>query len=682
MKCLKCLLIALVFLQPCLLATPTAMATVDSLRWTLDQEALSWPADELVPLYLALGKALQEVNEFPEALELLDRGIHLAKSEALSQLILDLELEQGICLFHLGKYEEALPLLKACIKGNKKRGTKRRAVGNHFLSKIFQINGTYEQAYKHALDGLLQREQSRDSLGMALALNQVGQILNAQENFQMALSKFEAAMAILEKSPDEKLLLETYGALAAVYEKLERKDKSMNFNRKALALSEKYEYKPGIAVGQSNNADLYIDLGLYELAAEQYASSFLLFEELNDKMGQVKTQLGIGHALLKIEHFERALDHLDEAGCLAAEMGANKPLSLVYKYLAQANMGLGNAEHGYQYLYKYTALKDSMLNELSWIEMGAEQDKYEVASRENEIALLKAEKNLLEKEKKIKGLYWGLLSIFVIFFSGLLFILFSKWKMQARLLKLLELRGEKIKVQNDKLAQSNLDLQHFASVASHDLREPLRMINSYTKLLNRRYSKTFDANAQEFMGFIMDAATRMDRMLTDLLDYSRAEKKGERDQWVGAVDLVETALANLTYKINSKGAKVDYLKSHLPQLYVNRTAMIQLFQNLISNAVKFSDVEAPEVVIDCVKRGPFYCFAIKDNGIGIKKEKQTEIFEMFTRLHSQQEFEGTGIGLATCKKIVSRQGGEIWVESNEGQGSTFYFTIPQDVSSN
>jgi len=537
-------------------------------------------------------------------------------------------------------------------------------------------------AYKHSLKGLLQCEQIRDSLGIAQSLNQVGQILNAQESFQMALEKFEAALVILEKLPDEKLLLQTYSALAGIHKKLNRKDKSLHYNRKALGLAEKHQYKQGIAEGKKNNAELYIELGLYELAAEQYANALELFEELDDKMGQIRTQLGLGHAKVMSEDFESALDHLDEAACQAKEYGANKPLSLVYKYLALANKGLGNAEDAYQFLHMYTALKDSMLNELSWKEMGAVKEKYEEDSHENEIALLKAEKNLLAKEQKIKGMYWVLLLIFIAFFSGLLFILFSKWKMQTRLLQLLELRGEKIKAQNEKLAQSNLDLQHFASVASHDLREPLRMINSYTKLLNRRYSKTFDANATEFMGFIMDAATRMDRMLTDLLDYSRAEKKGERDQWVDAVDLVETALQNLKFKINEKGAEVNYLKSHLPQLYVNRTAMIQLFQNLISNAVKFSDAERPEVVIDCVKRGLFFRFAIKDNGIGIKAEKQNQIFEMFTRLHTQDEFEGTGIGLATCKKIVDRRGGEIWVESTEGQGSTFYFTIPQDVSSN
>ena len=174
----------------------------------------------------------------------------------------------------------------------------------------------------------------------------------------------------------------------------------------------------------------------------------------------------------------------------------------------------------------------------------------------------------------------------------------------------------------------------------------------------------------------------MDSLLVDLLEYSRADKRNERAQWVSAVDLVDSAIANLKLKIHQKGVQVNYEKSHLPKLHVNKSGMVQLFQNLISNAVKFSDTEDPEVIIDCVKRGHYYKFSVKDNGIGIEEEQKEKIFDMFTRLHSRQEFEGSGIGLATCKKIVERQGGEIWVESTKGQGSTFFFTIPQDVSAN
>ncbi|NNE29465.1 MAG: hypothetical protein HKN16_07500 [Saprospiraceae bacterium] len=350
--------------------------------------------------------------------------------------------------------------------------------------------------------------------------------------------------------------------------------------------------------------------------------------------------------------------------------------------MAEAKTAKGLYDEGYKHLYAYTQMREEFFTEATLREMSKVKNRYELVSRENEIELLRAEKDLLAKEKKIKGLYWFLLFMMVAGFSGILFLLYSRWKMQSRLLSLLKDRGEKIKAQNAKLAQSNLDLQQFASVASHDLREPLRMINSYTKLLSRRYASSFDASGKEFMHFITDAATRMDRLLVDLLEYSRAEKRNERTQWVSSVDLVDNALANLKLKIHQKGVSVNYEKSHLPKLYVNKSGMVQLFQNLISNAVKFSDTESPEVIIDCAKRGHYYKFSVKDNGIGIEDNQQEKIFDMFTRLHSSQEFEGSGIGLATCKKIVERQGGEIWVESKKGQGSTFYFTIPQDVSAN
>lgn len=655
---------------------------IDSLKWKLDQEAPRWPAHKVVPLFLELGMAYINAGQSSSALIEIERGLQLAETEKLTALKLSFMLQKGRAYYYLDKFSEAKNLFRGFLKTAGKSRPVETAIAHSYMSKIFQIKGSFDLAYKHATDDLLVREKERDSIGMAKALNQIGSIHLLQENPQLALSKFKKAQVILEDSGDEKSLLETYSALATVHKKLNRKDKSLRFNRKALALAEKYNYLPGIAEGKINNAGLYMELGLYELAYAHYVESQQLFEALDNKVGQVEAGKGMGYSSVKSGNYEMALGHLDDASCLAEEIEANNQLSLIYKYQAEANAALGFPQYAYDFLYKYTALRDSIFNETSWKEMGSLKNKYELDSRENEIALLKAEKNLLAKEQKIKGLYWFLLFIFSAFFSGLVFILYSKWKMQTRLLKLLEHREKKIKVQNGKLAQSNLDLEHFASVASHDLREPLRMINSYTKLLNRRYGDSFDSGAKEFMHFIMDAATRMDSMLVDLLDYSRAEKKGERAQWIESKDLLNTALENLKFKISKKNVIIDYSKSHLPQLYANKTAMIQLFQNLISNAVKFSNEAQPEVVIDCVKRGPYYRFSIRDNGIGIDKEKQAKIFEMFTRLHTREEFEGSGIGLATCKKIVEREGGKIWVESEPGEGSTFFFTIPQDVSSN
>ncbi len=523
-------------------------------------------------------------------------------------------------------------------------------------------------------------ESLRDSVGLVKSKVSIGNIHFKQENPQLALKEYLVAQEIAESINDDFSRHRVYSAISKASKSIGRKDQALLYNKKALLLAEKHGDAKSMAVGKKNIANLYMELGLYELAATEYKAALAIETELNNLGEQVGSFCGIGMAYVQMQEPHSSLHYFDEARCLASKLNLPRELAYVYSGLADANAMLGNEIDGYYFLKAYVAIKDTLVTEVAMKEMGEIKNKYELESKEKQIALLSAEKNLLSKEQKIKGLYWFLLFAFAAFFTITGFIMISKSKMQARLFKLLELRGEKIKEQNAKLAQSNLDLQQFASVASHDLREPLRMINSYTKLLNRKYTETFDAPAKEFMHFITDAAVRMDRMLTDLLDYSRVQNKGEKSQWVDSKELVAIALDNLKFKIEKRKVKINYKKSDLPKIYCNKTAMIQLFQNLIGNAVKFTNEKNPVVVIKCESRDGQPYFSIKDNGIGIKKEDQAKIFEMFQRLHTQQEFEGTGIGLATCKKIVERHQGEIWVNSKTGEGSTFFFTIPQKAA--
>ncbi|MFT5765107.1 MAG: light-regulated signal transduction histidine kinase (bacteriophytochrome), partial [Saprospiraceae bacterium] len=228
------------------------------------------------------------------------------------------------------------------------------------------------------------------------------------------------------------------------------------------------------------------------------------------------------------------------------------------------------------------------------------------------------------------------------------------------------------------LESSNEDLRNFASVASHDLKEPLRMINSYTSILKVRYEGLFDERAHEFMGFVIDGVSRMESLLNGLLDYSRVSIRGnENYKLVNSKDIVDIVQGNLRFSIIKSSATIKVENyENFPIIKANQVQMIQLIQNLVSNALKFQADRFPVVTIGFDRKDNFYTFYIKDNGIGISKENQVKIFEMLTRLHTKEEYEGTGIGLATVKKIVERHKGEIWVESVYGQGSTFFFTMP------
>ena len=274
---------------------------------------------------------------------------------------------------------------------------------------------------------------------------------------------------------------------------------------------------------------------------------------------------------------------------------------------------------------------------------------------------------------------------------------------------------EKETQQSQELARSNAELEQFAYVASHDLQEPLRMVTSYLQLLERRYKNKLDANADQFITYAVDGARRMQILINDLLNYSRLSSRGQPFVPVDCSAVLEQVLINLQVAIAESNAIIIY--DTLPQVMADATQLTQVFQNLIANAIKFCQNQQPRIHIGVGSREwgvgsrewgvgsrgaggaggdegaggaeenttsspPLpnqneYLFWVRDNGIGLESQYAERIFIIFQRLHSREKYPGTGIGLAICKKIIERHGGRIWVESKPGQGSTFYFTIPE-----
>jgi len=264
--------------------------------------------------------------------------------------------------------------------------------------------------------------------------------------------------------------------------------------------------------------------------------------------------------------------------------------------------------------------------------------------------------------------------------TGKLFTVILRDVTEQEALRRLRQRAEEtLSKKAAELTRSNRDLEQFAYIASHDLQEPLRMVASYTQLLAERYRGKLDDNADKYIGYAVEGALRMQTLIQDLLAFSRVGRNGSEPKAVNANLAVHEALQNLRSTLDESRANV--VCDNLPAVAVSRSQLVQLFQNLVGNAIKFHGAEPPQTRITAEKADTAWLFSVADNGIGIAPEHHDQIFMIFQRLHARAEYPGNGVGLAICKKIVEQHGGKIWVESDLGRGSTFRFTLP-DCGSN
>lgn len=241
----------------------------------------------------------------------------------------------------------------------------------------------------------------------------------------------------------------------------------------------------------------------------------------------------------------------------------------------------------------------------------------------------------------------------------------------------LEWLYKSLEVRAMELASSNAELERVAHVASHDLQEPLRMVSSFMELLKNKYGKQLDEQAGEYINYAVNGANRMKSLIIDLQEFLTVNSNKEGNSETDMNEIVQNIILASADEIKSRGTEVIINK--LPIVIANKTLIEQLVQNLINNALKYSKPEKPVILIDCDEKDAHFLFSVKDNGIGIEPKYTEKIFVLFQRLHTANEsYKGTGVGLAICKKIVERHGGSIWVESKQGKGSTFYFTIAKN----
>ena len=557
----------------------------------------------------------------------------------------------------INNYQKALDLIN--LNPNQSSGVKTISGLAFAYSKL----GEFEKAYDLELEALKEGELKGSEKTISRSRYQLGGYALNLKRYQNALEHYLAVEQIMKSDTLNTKHISLYIGIGCAYLELNELEDAIKYLKESERLSKKFRRDGSRTYAIGNLAVAYTKMQKYDVALNYFNESLELQHSLGDQEGIIGMKLELGRLWVSRENYIRAEHILLEATGLAKSVGSMTKLLDCYEGLTNLFKESKQLEKAYDNLEKYTKLKDELLNEESLRRIENQKTIYESERKEAEIAQLK--KIQLERELNDRLEMAVIFTVTLLLLLGL--FLYDKLRKKNISLELI----------SEKLEEKNVELAHFAYVASHDLKAPLRTISSFTNLLERRYITNLDSAALEYMEYIHRGVHQMKNLLDDLLNYSRVDQSDAKRVDINSLELFNTAIENLKVEIDQKDAQIIFENEHFPQLQVVPSQIIQLLQNLLGNALKFVRDEKPIVIINWNNLGDtYYRFQIKDNGIGIDPNFSAKIFDMFTRLHNQLEYDGTGIGLATCRKIVESYSGKIWVESEVGKGASFYFTLP------
>ncbi len=547
---------------------------------------------------------------------------------------------------------------------------KGMADASHTLGMLYWYQGNYWQAADYYFKALEIREALDDSLGLARSYNNIGNVYFHQEKYYNALKYYRQSLQLREEIGDSTGLIYSYNNLGDVYQRRKDIEEALQYYEQAYAIAESLGSDRGRAFVMHNLGRLSLDQQAYKPATTYFERSLAYYEKLNHRNGIVENLNYMAKTLvLQKANLSKCLELSQEAIRLAKEIGAKQLQADAQINLAAAFALRGEYKKSFNLERKSRLLHNEIVAENRERAIVETQIRYDV--EKHNAAMLQQENELLQKEKELTRLYILIMLCLLGAVAVIGALVYNRLRTQAQTNGILENK-------NQQLQRSNEALERFAYVASHDLKEPLRSIGSFTTLLKRRYHKEFDREGQEYIDYIVTGVNRMYHLLEDLLKYSRLIHQGEgQREVVDLNEVVGTVMTSLDKSLRER--EVDLAIRPLPVIHSNAAQMQQLFQNLLNNAIKYNDKVKPSVTIEYHQRGQEHLFAVRDNGVGINAEYHQKIFDVFQRL-SRSASEGTGVGLAICKKIIEQHEGQIWVESEVGQGSTFYFTLPDQVN--
>jgi signal transduction histidine kinase len=533
--------------------------------------------------------------------------------------------------------------------------------------------------FEDARDGFAEMGKMQPEISSLLNM---GSIYVKEKEIDLAIKMYQEALTKARKIDKKRLINRSLSSLGSIYENQELYDSAANYYQQALALALENSYKRQTVANYNSLASVATKRKNYAEAATLYTLALDATDPQKDLYLIQYVKEGQGNLARAQQNNREAIKLYLESLSIAQSLGSSSRIMELHEMLAGFYKEIGNSEQALYHFEGYNELKEQFL---------ADENNRRVDEMETRHMLDQKEKQIfqLEKERESRRLLNYGLGMIIFLVLAVLFVLYNRYRIKQRTSKALQEYNQKIKLQNKllenqrgaldeqnaKLRRANSDLEQFVYIASHDLREPLRTINSYIGLLKLRYKDKLDGAAVDFIDFASEGVERLNSLLIDLLEYSRIGHAGIHHVAVDLNQVLKKVLHGLGKQIEESNARIEV--PELPTLPGFEAELFLLFQNIISNAIKFSKEEAqPKVVIQSKREDGAWLISIADNGIGMDQIYHEKVFAIFQRLNVREKYSGTGIGLAICKRIIENHKGEIWFESELNQGTTFYLKLP------
>ncbi len=538
------------------------------------------------------------------------------------------------------EYSKSLEMSQELLRLAKLAGdAEKEVIALRNIAVVCGVKSNYKIGMQYFLEALTKCEAiGYKELIVQIQIN-IGTLYAHLYNYEEAIKRYESVLGQHSEVLDLKTRTVVFNNLGNIYLTSEQPEIAIDFFQKANRLAEQQNFQELLAYSTAQLGRTNIALGHMEQAKANSEAAQRMFDQLATSNGKQINLLNLSRIAFEEQQFDQAFDYAMTAAELSRQIKDDSSEIRAYKQLAQLFKLKGDYVQAFEYQEKYAKI----------------QEEFSKIQRTRHNLDMEIRHAIREQQKEIE-------------------LLTKENEYQSQLLY----QGEKIARQNDELLRANEDLRQFAYIASHDLKEPLRMIGSFTQVIHKIAKPHISDKDQEYFKYVFEGVTRMNNLLDGLLRYSVISQNSDEFANVDLNEILTICMANLKIRIVETDAVIE--RGLLPTLKGTQQLYVQLFQNLISNAIKFVEKgKQPIIRITSFETAEHHIIGVVDNGIGISPENQVKIFEIFKRLHHQSEYEGTGIGLAICQKIMNRLGGNIKVQSELGKGTTFSLIVPKKI---